>query len=169
MKSYLAAVCYIQIAQGFGDPRVGDMSHLEHVVKGLKEAAQVKTVRLASPTNYSSDSPWTERSIAKRRNKYDAFMPWAIACLCFFAFLQTGEAVAPSDTNFNPNVHQIQIHFVKKQQFIWEPQGQIYALCHVRLHNAKGKSSWSNVSISRLPPPNTTAAGHRTQGGTKWS
>ena len=47
MKSYLAAVHYIQIAQGFGDPQVGDMSHLEHVVKGLKKAAQVKTVRLA--------------------------------------------------------------------------------------------------------------------------
>ena len=29
-----------------------------------------------------------------------------------------------------------------------------------------GKSSWSNVSISRLPPPNTTTAGHRTQRGT---
>ena len=109
VKSYLAAVHYIQIAQGFGDPRVGDMSHLEHVVKGLKKSGPSKNSQAHLPI-----TPVILRGLKevwqKRRNKYDAFMPWAITCLCFFAFLQTGEAVAPSDTNFNPNAHLIKLY-----------------------------------------------------------
>ena len=104
--------------------------------------------------------------------------------------------MAPSDTNFNPNAHLIKLYRcnsidnTEKPQYITvgikasntDPfckETTVYLgntgtdLCPVaaivRLHNAMGKSSWSNVSISRLPPPNTTTAGHRTQGGAKWS
>ena len=39
VKGYLAAVHYFQIAQGLGDPRIGDMFQLEYVVKGMKRTA----------------------------------------------------------------------------------------------------------------------------------
>jgi len=38
-KNYLAAVRFAQIALGLGDHRVGEMPHLESVVKGYKSSA----------------------------------------------------------------------------------------------------------------------------------
>ena len=100
MKSYLAAVHYIQIAQGFGDPRVGDMSHLEHVVKGLKKSGPSKNSQARL-----SITPVILRGLKEVWQKGEINMMHSCrgqSHVCFFAFLQTGEAVAPSDTNFNP-------------------------------------------------------------------
>ena len=104
VKSYLAAVRYNQIALGLGDPRVGDMPHLEYVVKGFKKSGPSRSSRARLPI-----TPSILRKLRtvwqKRPNPYEASMLWAISCLCFFGFLRTGEAVAPSDKNFDPNVH----------------------------------------------------------------
>ena len=79
MKSYLAAVCYNQIARGFGDPRVGNMPHLEYVVKGLKKSGPRKSSRARLPITpvilFELKLVWQ-----KRQNQYDASMLWAISC-----------------------------------------------------------------------------------------
>ena len=103
VKSYLAAVRYSHIALGLGDPQIGDMSHLEHVVKGLKKST-LQSSRTCLPI-----TPAILRKLKavwqQRPNKHDASMLWAISCLCFFGFLRIGEAVAPSDMDFDPETH----------------------------------------------------------------
>ena len=96
VKSYLAAVRFNQIALGLGDPRVGDMPQLEYVVKRFKKSSPSQSSRARLPITPTIlrklKSVWQHRP-----NCYESAMLWAISCLCFFEFIQTGEAVAPSD------------------------------------------------------------------------
>lgn len=39
------------------------------------------------------------------KNVQDASMLWAVATVCFFGFLRSGEVCTPSDTKFEPAVH----------------------------------------------------------------
>ena len=100
IKHYLAAVRHTQISLGFGDPHIGGLCRLEYIIKGAKRSLgrqwrnrlpgileQVKSVWLRSP------------------DTRDAAMQWAASCLCFFGFLQVGEAVIPSDSAFDTAVH----------------------------------------------------------------
>ena len=38
IKSYLSAVCHLQISYGHPDPHIGDMPRLEQVLKGIKSS-----------------------------------------------------------------------------------------------------------------------------------
>ena len=104
VKSYLAAVRHAQIALGLGDPKMAGMPQLEYVTKGLhkKTAGRQKRTRLpiTPPILRRMKIVWEQMPCRK-----DACMLWAASCLCFFGFLRMGEAVVPSDTEFNPMVH----------------------------------------------------------------
>lgn len=104
MKSYLAAVRHRQIAMGLGDPVMVRMPQLQYVLKGARRrlAGRPKRTRL----------PITPEILQQLRKSWerlpvraDASMLWAAATLCFFAFLRTGEAVAPGDSGFDVRYH----------------------------------------------------------------
>ena len=104
VKGYLAAVRYFQIAQGLGDPRMGDMPQLEYVVKGMKRTAPPRSSRTRLPVTpeilTKLKAVW-----ATRQDRREAAMLWAAACMCFFGFLLTGEVVTPSDSSFDSSTH----------------------------------------------------------------
>lgn len=104
VKSYLAAVRHAQIALGLGDPRIASMPKLEYVTKGFRRTTSGREKRPRLPITPSilrrlKDS-W-ERLPCRE----DAIMLWAASCLCFFGFLRMGEAVVPSDSEYDPAVH----------------------------------------------------------------
>lgn len=104
VKSYLAAVRHTQIALGLGDPKIGDMPQLEYVLKGLKR----KTTRNGTRTRLPI-TPIEMRILKQvwesQGTSHDTAMLWAASSLCFFGFLRSGEAVAPSESSYDPQVH----------------------------------------------------------------
>ena len=104
-KSYLAAVRHAQISLGLGDPCLGDMPQLEYVLKGLKRnSASVSLARLPiTPVEMRI----LKQVCEKQGLTYDRAMLWAVACLCFFGFLRSGEAVAPSESCYDANMHML--------------------------------------------------------------
>lgn len=103
MKSYLAAVRYLQISMGLGNPRINEMPKLEYLMKGVKRAA---------PGGVRRRLPITVEILAELKLHWlrpsagtDVKMLWAVSCLCFFGFLRLGEAVAPSPGSYDLNCH----------------------------------------------------------------
>lgn len=101
MKSYLAAVRYQQISRGLGNPRINEMPKLEYLLKGVKRSA---------PGSVRRRLPITPEILSRLKHYWlkppgsrDARMLWAVSCLCFFGFLRSGEAVAPSVGSYDPN------------------------------------------------------------------
>ena len=105
VKNYLAAVRHSQIALGLGDPKIGAMTQLEYVMRGMKRKTQTtRRTRLPiSPVMLQG----MRRIWQHHPNSRDTAMLWAAATMCFFGFLRVGEAVSPSD-RFDPACHLAQ-------------------------------------------------------------
>ncbi len=87
IKSYLAAVRHLQIAEGFPEPgQYASLAKLRLVATGIqKEASRPPHIRLPADQ--------------------DTIMLWAACCIAFFGFFRIGELTTPSDNSFDPRVH----------------------------------------------------------------
>ena len=103
-KSYLAAVRHAQIALGLEDPVMVGMPQLQYVLKGASRRLTGRGGRTRLPI-----TPAILRQLRhtweSHPSRADAVMLWAVATLCFFAFLRMGEAVIPSDSRFDARTH----------------------------------------------------------------
>ena len=105
MKSYLAAIRHLHIAEGFGDPQINNMAKLEQVLKGIK-SVQCKHLKRISrlpilPVHLvKMREVWIREPIT-----FDGKMLWAASTLCFFVFFRSGEITIPSDTSFDEGAH----------------------------------------------------------------
>ena len=103
IKSYLVAVKHAQISLGLGDPKMCDMPQLEYVIKGIKRCTgQQSRTRFPITPGLMRNLRCYWRSNHTER---DYIMLWAVACMCFFGFMRTGELVVPSDSGFDPSCH----------------------------------------------------------------
>ncbi len=101
LKVYLAAIRFTQIALGLGAPSMSDWPKLGYVVRGFKKMASVPSGRTRLPI-----TPTILRKLkVVWEGKEDGRMLWAMACMCFFGFLRSGEAVVPSEGSYDPEVH----------------------------------------------------------------
>lgn len=106
IKSYLAAIRHLHIAEGAGDPGMSNMPRLEQVVKGVK-ATQVKEgkkVKARLPITpellLRMKQAWSQEQDSR-----DIVMLWAAVSVCFFGFLRAGEICVPSDSSYDEGAH----------------------------------------------------------------
>ena len=78
MKSYLAAVRYLQISLGLGNPRVSEMPQLEYLLKGAKKEAS-KEVRRRLPITPEIFGRLRGHWLGPQASK-DSTMLWAVLC-----------------------------------------------------------------------------------------
>ena len=103
MKTYLAAIWYLQIALGLGDPQMAHWSRLHFVVRGCKKRTASKR------RNRLPITPELLRQLkatwVAHQDINNAKRLWAAAYMCFFGFLRVGEAVVPLVASYDPEVH----------------------------------------------------------------
>ena len=97
---------HFQLSCGLGDPKIGDMATLQHVLKGIK-STQAKMGQQPRPR-----LPITPDILGKLRliwektpHDYNSIMLWAACTTCFFGFLKSGEITAHTTRTFDSTYH----------------------------------------------------------------
>ena len=106
IKCYLSGVRHLQLSCGLGDPKVGDMATLQHILRGIKSSqaksgARPRTRLPITPTILSRLRQVWERD----RHDHNSIMLWAACTTCFFGFLRSGEITTPTTHTFDPAYH----------------------------------------------------------------
>ena len=107
VKTYLAAVRQLQVAEGWGDPEMNKMPRLAQVIRGIK-AAQARSPS-ASRAKRLPITLALLRKIKKswqgEENRWNSTMLWAAVTMCFFGFLRSGEITLITAESFDEGAH----------------------------------------------------------------
>ena len=108
IKTYIGALCRIQIAMGLPDPRdTSTLLCLYLVLTGMKRS-QAEAGRPPRKPRLPITPPILERirslwNGCSTRAEY--VVPWAAVTLCFFGFFRSGEVTVPLREAFDARVH----------------------------------------------------------------
>ena len=97
IKSYLAAIRHLHIAEGFGDPHISRMAKLEQVLKGIKSVQCKNSSRKLRLPILPHHLAKMRKVLMKDSSSFYGTMLWAAASLCLFGFFRSGEMAIPSD------------------------------------------------------------------------
>ena len=106
IKMYMSGVCYQQKSTGLGDPFQSVMPHLHYVMKGIKSNKAKKGGPLREWLPITPEILRQLRKVwAPSVALHDTKLIWAASCLCFFAFMCTGELTVLGDNSYDASVH----------------------------------------------------------------
>ena len=105
IRSYLAAIRYLQIANNLTPTPLTSMHKLQLVMRGARrQIASTRTERPRLPITpdilRKLRALWTGRA-----HKFDVIMLWAACCTAFFGFFRVGEITIPSADGFDTHRH----------------------------------------------------------------
>ena len=102
IKSYLCAVCSLQIVLGYGDALVAT-PRLEHVLRGIRHVLSLKSPIRLPRLPVTQNLMLLIRTSLNLTN-FDHAMFWAAFCTAWFVFWHVSEFTSPP-SGFDPAVH----------------------------------------------------------------
>ena len=145
IKTYLAAIRHVQIAQGLPEPKqYASMPKLKVVEKGVRKIRALdKPSRPRLPI-----TPAILRQIralwSPKSRDFTHIMLWAVACTCFFGFFRLGELLVPTGHGFD-----IQLHLAVSDLAVDNPTDPRILQIHLKRSKTDQFHTGTNVFIGR--------------------